>query len=335
MGSPLSPKTLRVAGQAMGFTDEAGDAIRQLSKPIRAYHGSPHSFDAFDASKIGTGEGAQAYGHGLYFAGNERVARAYRDNIPAVPSGPTAQALQELSSRLLPLELEGARIRDAMDDAAELRGDLSPGWGNIRGVPPDVLRELGPRLQSVNDEINKLRMQEQQIRQGLRGHMYEVEIGHPEESLLDWDKPIYGQSDAVIDGLKRLNARALGAETELLDGAFGGLVWRTPRGNIVGTPTRNAVPETLSFWDTHQNHRHGGAAISDLNALKQSPTAASEALRSVGIPGIRYLDGGSRAAGDGTRNYVIFPGAEDRIRILRKFGLLGPAAMAGTNSEEN
>ena len=37
---------------------------------IRAYHGSPHDFDKFDLSKIGTGEGAQAYGHGLYFAEN-------------------------------------------------------------------------------------------------------------------------------------------------------------------------------------------------------------------------------------------------------------------------
>ena len=27
-----------------------------------AYHGSPHDFDKFDMSKIGTGEGAQAYG---------------------------------------------------------------------------------------------------------------------------------------------------------------------------------------------------------------------------------------------------------------------------------
>ena len=46
--------------------------------PIKAYHGSPHDFDAFDLSKIGTGEGAQAYGHGLYFAENEAIAKAYR-----------------------------------------------------------------------------------------------------------------------------------------------------------------------------------------------------------------------------------------------------------------
>ena len=43
---------------------------------IVAYHGSPHSFDQFDTSKIGTGEGAQAYGHGLYFAEEEGVSAA-------------------------------------------------------------------------------------------------------------------------------------------------------------------------------------------------------------------------------------------------------------------
>jgi len=45
---------------------------------IRAYHGSPHDFDRFDISKIGTGEGAQVYGHGLYFAENPAVAESYK-----------------------------------------------------------------------------------------------------------------------------------------------------------------------------------------------------------------------------------------------------------------
>ena len=44
---------------------------------ITAWHGSPHKFDKFDMSKIGTGEGAQAYGHGLYFADSPDVARSY------------------------------------------------------------------------------------------------------------------------------------------------------------------------------------------------------------------------------------------------------------------
>jgi hypothetical protein len=48
---------------------------------FKAYHGSPHDFDKFSLSKIGTGEGAQAYGHGLYFAEKEGVAKSYRDAL--------------------------------------------------------------------------------------------------------------------------------------------------------------------------------------------------------------------------------------------------------------
>jgi hypothetical protein len=45
---------------------------------MNAYHGSPHKFDKFDSSKFGTGEGNQAYGHGLYFSESPTVAGAYR-----------------------------------------------------------------------------------------------------------------------------------------------------------------------------------------------------------------------------------------------------------------
>ena len=44
---------------------------------IKAYHASPYRFDNFDISKIGTGEGAQAYGRGLYFAEHPMVADDY------------------------------------------------------------------------------------------------------------------------------------------------------------------------------------------------------------------------------------------------------------------
>src|SRR6185437_16282352 len=72
------------ADLAMATTLGAGAAPAEenaLNMGIKAYHGSPHDFDAFDLSKIGTGEGAQAYGHGLYFADNEGVAKSYRDTL--------------------------------------------------------------------------------------------------------------------------------------------------------------------------------------------------------------------------------------------------------------
>ena len=53
----------------------------ETRQKITAYHGSPHDFDRFSSENIGTGEGAQAYGHGLYFAGREGTAKSYRDAL--------------------------------------------------------------------------------------------------------------------------------------------------------------------------------------------------------------------------------------------------------------
>jgi hypothetical protein len=66
---------------AKSLSDMTAMAVgSRLPAPIRniiTYHGSPHKFDKFDSSKIGTGEGAQAYGHGLYLAEAPEVASSY------------------------------------------------------------------------------------------------------------------------------------------------------------------------------------------------------------------------------------------------------------------
>ena len=48
---------------------------------IIAFHGSGADFDEFRLEMIGTGEGAQAYGYGLYFTDSEDIAKFYRDTI--------------------------------------------------------------------------------------------------------------------------------------------------------------------------------------------------------------------------------------------------------------
>ena len=63
-----------IGGQAGMKTPAAAGQMGAL-----VFHGSPHKFDRFDSSKIGTGEGAQAYGHGLYLAENPKTAAAYSD----------------------------------------------------------------------------------------------------------------------------------------------------------------------------------------------------------------------------------------------------------------
>jgi len=77
MSAMLRGEVEPTPGEQMGLNIVRGFTEGPAS--IRAYHGSPHRFERFDISKIGTGEGATAYGRGLYFAGNEGVARTYRD----------------------------------------------------------------------------------------------------------------------------------------------------------------------------------------------------------------------------------------------------------------
>src|SRR5687768_12961428 len=59
------------ADQKVGLLPEWVMRDRNSRPPLIFYHGSPHSFNRADISKIGIGEGNQAYGHGLYFAGHE------------------------------------------------------------------------------------------------------------------------------------------------------------------------------------------------------------------------------------------------------------------------
>lgn len=63
---------------------EAGNAV--ITEPgvtfsIAALHASPHSFRKFSTDFMGKGEGAQAYGWGLYFAQNPEVNRSYMNQF--------------------------------------------------------------------------------------------------------------------------------------------------------------------------------------------------------------------------------------------------------------
>lgn len=266
--------------------DTAGDAVRQV---IRAYHGSPYDFDKFDASKIGSGEGAQAYGHGLYFAGNESVARTYRDDlsrnsflVEGAKTPWTESTMDDLGVRPRARVTLRMAIRDGRDPIDRLKqaqsghGPLSAPWNEYQDaidLLSGAVGKLGPN----------------------KGRMYEVEIAHPESSLLDWDRPVSEQPDQIY--------------------------------NALGWSANPPLVDTLgrSGWT-------GGRAYYKMADEFGGADKVAQRLRDSGVPGIRYLDHGSRRAGDGTRNYVIFPGAEDAIRILRKYGVMAPipaAAMTG------
>lgn len=333
------------AGQMMGVS------------PLTVYHGSPHRFSKFDASKIGTGEGAQAYGRGLYFAESPDVANTYRamqSPMPRLYKDGVPFEARTYAEMLAEARALGA---GSVDEAIKRQaGRLEAGAKNGRGM---ALLETGGR--SIEEErqiFDALRaIKAQGYAPGPGGNLYTVDL--PDEKIakmLDWDKPLSQQSSYVQEALKSSGLltevknipkiaaekiKELAEQPGLADWAKRDLlkdantVEQSPSLKHVAGVLKNMqlsygispdsgpfVPVAKNFLDFVKatqmvpNIETGGGALGMLEAVKGGPKEAAQALRQAGIPGIRYLDQGSRGAGKGTSNFVVFPGEEEALTIL-------------------
>jgi len=71
-----------------------------------------------------------------------------------------------------------------------------------------------------------------------------------------------------------------------------------------------------------RQHMHDGEGLyTTLTQKLGTKKAASSYLSERGIPGIKYFDGGSRGKGKGTSNFVVFPGFEDKVKVLERNGV--------------
>jgi hypothetical protein len=276
-------------------TDELGDAVRQT---IRAYHGSPYDFDRFDASKIGAGAGRQAYGHGFYFSDSEPLADTYRSSTSALRRTPEEDAL-ELWRRQA--ELHGDPKRGVLSaiDTAEERLEEAAGMPMAQQRWDDILQHL-------------YGIDYRQPLPKKAGAMLEVEIGVPRESLLDYEQPFRSPA-----GAKAANVLA-----RVAPGAIDPSTLR----RIQDGPDRMTI---------YPDQAERSLAARRIRKLAENPNGAAELFKA-GIPGVQYVDDSmvsSKGIGP-ARNYVMFPGTEDSIRILRKYGLLAPIAGATMSPDE-
>lgn len=278
-GSSVMPEVAQQGQQAMM------EAVMNLGGllGITAFHGSPHKFDKFDMSKIGTGEGAQAYGHGLYFAENPATAGYYKDVL----------------SQTLPAKIDGGGASTTVPHwlASKIQADgLDPAIKEWTARAAEQRAAMKTSMQPWIAEGNAIRMEEelaamQKMKEagGAKvtkpGAIYKVDI--PDDAvakMLDWDKPLSQQPEAVRKALKPLLEKV----QNLPDSALA----RGERAYLDN-------PESLKGSDVYNMYRRyfGGDNVSGADA--------SELLRKAGIPGIRYLDAGSRGKG-GTSNFVLF-----------------------------
>lgn len=329
-----------------GAAKTEGRALaREAERGIIAYHGSPHSFDRFDMSKIGTGEGAQAYGHGLYFAENEDVARGYRDGLAGATPVYKGKRFDGTGSPSEPGMSAAYRVHKAMQNGAsfeEARQKALEGADWSKRLFERRLIEMpdddGSRLaieQAVKEAEELKALTRQDISSESPGSMYQVRIDADPADFLDWDAPVGQQSEKVRNALHEAGIGDVGPVFRIQDGlgnelpmTFGSreeaarriagkpdwTVTESPslmRGDAAYRRMIEQLPRERSKWEPVV----GGVAWDRTDKL------ASEVLSRGGIKGIRYKDQGSRMIsqpGTGTSNYVVFD--DKLVTILKKYG---------------
>jgi hypothetical protein len=322
----LASQTGRTVGRLAGQEINAamtGQPTRSLlggitpkPKLLDVYHGTPHTLPPternplgeFDASKIGTGEGAQSFGHGIYTAENPLVAKDYQfmeqnwfDTSKAKYKGKSidswyeqAQKDQERAFRTKNKELE----KDATARLAY--------WENImtHNHPEKVLKQFTDPEYGWDAATNYAKSIDLSKFEGIprSGNLYKVDL--PDEkiaTMLDWDKPLSEQSQYIQDVMTK-----------------------------IGMPLNKTGKEAYEGIGYEMGRQKGSTRST---VVPFNPAEASNFLQEQGIAGIKYLDQFSREAGQGTRNFVVFPNEEKSMTILERNGMPATPIASPTYSD--
>ena len=278
------PNYLLTAAGALPFIPAAS----QVRKGIKAYHGSPHEFDKFSTEQIGTGEGAQAYGHGLYFTETEDVAKGYKGSTnyadkrrrfqKELPDDADVEEVMELVE-------EGVFSDDLNELLMALEAD---DWLGFDYPSQAISASLSGKLKNYDPSPRLIKATES-------GSMYEVNIDVAPDELLDWDKPLSDQKGLL----------------QKIDDVYG---------------DHDIVLQQLGL-DLRDNPT-GMALADALNMRRGTASGPPKILEEAGIKGIRYADAFTRHKTPDKRsmNYVIFD--DRLISISKKYGIAIPVAAA-------
>jgi len=262
-----------------------------------------HPLGRFRMDKIGTGEGAQAYGHGLYFASKKEVAEHYRK---ALTGNDPNRFTGDLEYKVKGIEVPKERIGHASIDLAnhiesvlysrkfsKLKGvedyetsqiyKIYNRWAETADRKSPADRSTEALLDYWFDHAEKAKAVD--IIEN-RGSLYKVELAPKENEYLLWDKPV---PERFVDKIVKKSVEE-------------GLV-----------SDRKTAIEAI---ESNGADRQGSIFYRELSDQVGGDVAASQFLKEAGIPGIKYLDGSSRSKGKGDYNYVLFD--EGDVTITEK-----------------
>jgi hypothetical protein len=194
-----------------------------------AWHTSPYDFNQFDMDKIGTGEGAQVRGHGLYMAGNRGTAKYYENSLRSkaepkvlwkgdVYRGDNQTIKNALALLKSEADMDGLvgepnprKVYQIIDDTIEgLEHQMKIGDTMFRDkTHHELFMDVNDYLGLVKekndwtDEINFLKENYSNIMLIKKTTVYRVDLAPKEEEYLLLDAPLKNQSQLVQDAIRK------------------------------------------------------------------------------------------------------------------------------------
>ncbi len=185
---------------------------------MTVYHGSPHIFERFDLKKLGTGEGNQSYGRGMYVAQNPEVAQEYKNKLTVGEHYVNGEALDPYNPRHYLAKVLNDVSGNTKEAVEFLQSMVLP--GGSKSVQKTALEAMDllkkgekPTLEYVKPE----------------GAFYKVDLPDTHiRRMLDWDEPLKNQPAQV-----RKLAKSLGMDMNDLGGDLIGKIGKGEEGKQI------------------------------------------------------------------------------------------------------
>ena len=336
LGSQLLQNAVPNNALAMGLTtkatkslDNAGEIAKVVpptdkADGIFAFHGSGADFNEFSLSKINTGEGAQAFGYGLYFTDSKDIANFYKNAISQNKRSSITYKNKEVINRSdvdSDATLQDEVVSNIADKMYNFNKTASTAIDDrIQYIVKD-LKELKSKqpidevsqliVESLNRELTVLKNLD--AKNFTKGKTYEVKIKAVMDDLIDYDKPLGQQSDNIKNILNKMKS-----EVNVDDGINLGI---DPFD--YGGSDKKAIEATknLLFGKDEDVVRF----LNNWAAIRGEQATGEKLLAKYGAKGIKYKAdqgvGARNVPETGKSNFVIF---DDKIiDIMAKYGIVG------------
>ena len=286
--APVVTRTMERGGMPAQLL---GDLSQGSIRPMDVWHGSPYRFNRFDSSKIGSGEGAQAYAYGHYLGEARGTGEAYKETLK---SKQFAKIVEKGRNDFDVIAPDGTMLAEGV-----YRGAAQKAYDAFN-------KEAG--------NLYKVDLPDEAI-----------------AKMLDWNKPLSKQPENVQNWLKdtynpyrnQLTAKDVGGNEPT-----GSLIYNRLQELMSEGKKSDAFTNQANYGAVNASREMSDAGITGVRYLDDAsggstgtgkwvinfPDGTSKLMNFK--PDDDVLKGmNATASPSGTSNFVVFPGGEDLLTI--------------------